>query len=480
MGVSKSMTVVDCWQWEAQFLRMLLGKIVDHKAMTKSSRFSRRHFLRGTGIALGLPWFESISSFGAPLNQGKVPEAPRRMAAMFFGNGVNPHHWGAEMVDGGLKLSKTLSPLESLKDRLLVMKGLWNPTTVQGPGGHYPKMNVLSGLKVKQTTTDIEVGTTMDQLVAAQVGKHTPVASLVLGTEGPSYSTDSGFTSIYSAYISWASPTAPAPKEIFPQQAFDQLFDDGTQRKRDRSVLDLVLEDAKSLKHQLSRRDGQKLEEYLVSVRELEQRVEKAERLSQAEVSALTWQPSVKAPTFPRPSGGIPADPEQHMRLMLDIVVLALQMDRTRVATLMLNNDLSGVVFPSLQGIRGGNHELSHHANDEERLGMYQRVNQQFVQLWGEALQKMAVTNEGERSLLDNSMIMLTSSLWDGNAHDSTQLPLLLAGGGGGSIQSGRLIDFSAEAKEDRKLCRLHLAMMERMGLRVERFGDADKALQLG
>jgi hypothetical protein len=123
---------------------------------------------------------------------------------------------------------------------------------------------------------------------------------------------------------------------------------------------------------------------------------------------------------------------------------------------------------------------LSHHANDEERLGMYQRVNQQFVQLWGEALQKMADTNEGERSLLDNSMIMLTSSLWDGNAHDSTQLPLLLAGGGGGSIRSGRVIDFSDEAKEERKLCRLHLAMMERMGLRVERFGDADKALQLG
>jgi hypothetical protein len=448
--------------------------------MTSSSRYSRRQFLRGTGIALGLPWFESISSFGAPVSKAKLPEAPRRMAAMFFGNGVNPHHWGAEATEGGMKLLKTLSPLESLKDRVLVMKGLWNPTTVQGPGGHYPKMNVLSGLKVKQTTTDIEVGTTMDQLVAAQVGKNTPVSSLVLGTEGPSYSTDSGFTSIYSAYISWASPTTPAPKEIFPQQAFDQLFDDGSQRQRDKSVLDLVLEDAQSLKHRLSRRDAQKLDEYLTSVRDLEQRVEKAEKLSQAEVSALTWQPSVKAATFKRPEAGIPADPEQHMRLMLDIVVLALQMDRTRVATLMLNNDLSGVVFPSLQGIRGGNHELSHHANDAERLDMYQRVNQQFVKLWSEALQKMANTNEGERSLLDNSMILLTSSLWDGNAHDSTQLPLLLAGGGGGTIRGGRLMDFSHEPKEERKLCRLHLAMMDRMGLHMERFGDAEKALQLG
>ena len=449
--------------------------------MSFSSRFSRRQFLRGTGIALGLPWFESISSFGSPVAKSKLPEAPRRLAAMFFGNGVNPNHWGAEQAgDGGLKLMQTLSPLEPLKNRLLVMKGLWNPTTVQGPGGHYPKMNVLSGLKVKQTTTDIEVGTTMDQLVAAQVGKNTPVASLVLGTEGPSYSTDSGFTSIYSAYISWASPTTPAPKEIFPQQAFDQLFDDGSQRRRDKSVLDLVMADAQSLKHRLSRRDAQKLDEYLTSVRDLEQRVEKAEKLSQAEVSALTWRPSVKEPTMKRPDAGIPADPEQHMRLMLDIVVLALQMDRTRVATLMLNNDLSGVVFPSLQGIRGGNHELSHHANDAERLAMYQRVNQHFVKLWSEALQKMAATNEGERSLLDNSMVMLMSSLWDGNAHDSTQLPLLVAGGGGGSIRGGRVMDFSTEPKEERKLCRLHLALMDRMGLRMERFGDAEKALDLG
>jgi hypothetical protein len=396
---------------------------------------------------------------------------------MFIGNGVNPHHWGAEQTQDGMKLLKTLSPLEPLKDRLLVLKGLWNPTTVEGPGGHYPKMNLLSGLKVKQTTTDIEVGTTMDQVVASHVGKHTPLSSLVLGTEGPRYSTDSGFTSIYSAYISWSSPTTPAPKEIFPQQAFDQLFDDGSKRRRDKSVLDLVMQDAQALSGRLSRRDSQKLDEYLTSVRELEQRVAKAEKLSQTEQSALTWQPTVKEPTMKRPDAGIPADPEEHMRIMLDIIVLALQMDRTRVASMMLNNDLSGVIFPSLTGIRGGNHELSHHANDAERLGMYQRVNQHMVKLWGEALQKMAATNEGERSLLDNSMVVFTSSLWDGNAHDSTQLPLLVAGGGGGTIRGGRLLDYSKD--ENRRLCRLHLALMDRMGLRMERFGDAESALDL-
>lgn len=444
----------------------------------RSSRLSRRQFLRGTGVALGLPWLESISAFGSPLAaKSKLPEAPRRLAVMFIGNGVNPHHWGAEQTQDGMKLLKTLSPLEPLKDRLLVLKGLWNPTTVEGPGGHYPKMNLLSGLKVKQTTTDIEVGTTMDQVVATHVGKHTPLSSLVLGTEGPRYSTDSGFTSIYSAYISWSSPTTPAPKEIFPQQAFDQLFDDGSKRRRDKSVLDLVMQDAQALSGRLSRRDSQKLDEYLTSVRELEQRVAKAEILSQAEQSALTWQPTVKEPTMKRPDAGIPADPEEHMRIMLDIIVLALQMDRTRVASMMLNNDLSGVIFPSLTGIRGGNHELSHHANDAERLGMYQRVNQHMVKLWGEALQKMAATNEGERSLLDNSMVVFTSSLWDGNAHDSTQLPLLVAGGGGGTIRGGRLLDYSKD--ENRRLCRLHLALMDRMGLRMERFGDAESALDL-
>ena len=170
-------------------------------------------------------------------------------------------------------------------------------------------MNLLSGLTVKQTTTDVQVGTTMDQLVAAETGKHTPMPSIVLGTEGPNYSTDSGYTSIYSAYISWSSPTSPAPKEIYPQQAFDQLFDDGSQRKRDKSVLDLVNEDAKSLRTRLSQRDVHKLDEYLTSVRELEERIERSDEFSKSNTAGAGWQPTVKAPTFPRPAAGIPAQP---------------------------------------------------------------------------------------------------------------------------------------------------------------------------
>jgi len=402
-------------------------------------------------------------------------QAPRRFAAVFMGNGVNPHHWGATNGASGMELMKSLTPLEPVKDKLLVFKGLWNPTTIAGPGGHYPKMNVLSGLTVKQTTTDVQVGTTIDQLIAQEVGKSTPMPSLVLGTERPQYSTDSGYTSIYSAYISWSSPTTPAPKEIFPQQAFDQLFDDGSQRKRDKSVLDLVLSDAKSLRGKVSHRDVLKLDEYFNSVRELEERIERAEKFSHQETNGAGWQPSVKAPTFPRPAAGIPADPQEHLRLQMDIMVLAFQMDRTRVATMMMNNDLSGMNFSFLGGIKGGLHELSHHANDPDRLAMYQKANEYHMQLWSETLQKMAATNEGERSLLENSMILFCSSLWDGNAHDSRQLPVLLAGGGGGTIRGGRMLDYSNE--ENRKLCRLHLAVMERMGLKTHHFGDADSSL---
>lgn len=445
------------------------------------SSLSRRRFLRGTGVALGLPWFESISAFGA--EAAKPGGAPRRLAVCFTGNGVNPHHWGAKMGANGIEFANSLRPLIPLKDKVAVFSGLWNPTTVEGEGGHYPKMNVLSGLRVKKTTTDVEVGMTMDQLIAAKVGRETPVPSIVLGTERPSYATDSGFTSIYSAYISWSTPTTPAPKEIFPQQAFDQLFDDGSKRQRDKSILDVVLDDAKGLRSRLSVRDSQKLDEYLASVREIEKRVEQAEKISQleaggpAETGGQGWQPSVKSPTIGRPESGIPASSEDHLRLMFDILLLAFQMDRTRVATFMMNNDLSNMRFPSLDGVSGGIHELSHHAGDEHRLSMYQRVNEHQVKLWAEFLAKMQATNEGERTLLENSMILLTSSLMDGNAHDSRQLPVVLAGGGGGTIQGGRFHDLSKD--ENRKLCRLHIALMDRMGVKTSHFGDAENALAI-
>ena len=292
---------------------------------------------------------------------------------------------------------KSLSPLEPLKQQVTVFKGLWNPTTVEGEGGHYPKMNMLSGLKVKKTTTDVEVGTTMDQLVAAQTGKFTPVSSVVLGTERPSYSTDSGFTSIYSAYISWSTPTTPSPKEIYPQQAFDQLFDDGSKRKRDRSILDLVLDDAKTLAH--AAQPARLAEARRIS--HLRARDRTAHRAGREVQQGRDQRRRLAAfrhqgrPCRARPPA-FPPCAEEHLRLMFDIMLLAFQMDRTRVATFMMNNDLSNMRFrePRWRQRRAStNSRIT--PDDEHRLEMYQKVNEYQVKLWAERSPKCRPPNEG-------------------------------------------------------------------------------------
>ena len=432
--------------------------------------FSRRRFLRGAGVALGLPWLESL----APAAEAAGP--PVRFAALFMGNGVNSRHWGATMGSAGIEFAKSLAPLAPHAAKVNVFQGLWNPNATND-NGHYPKMNVLSGLKVKRTTTDVEVGTSVDQLMAQAVGRATPLPSVVLGTEPPGYSTDAGYTQIYSAYVSWSSPTTPAPKEIVPRQAFDQLFDDGSRRRADASVLDLVAAEAASLRGRIGGRDRAKLDEYFTSVRELERRIERSAEESQRETGGHGWRPTVTKPTLERPGPGIPTEPREHLELMCDILLLAFQMDRTRVATLMLNNDLSNMNFGFLGGIHGGQHELSHHANNADRLDQYQRVNEYHMALLARLLAKMDATSEGERTLLDNSMVLFCSSLMDGNSHDSKELPIVLAGGGGGTIQGGRVHDL--RGREDRRLCRLHLALMQRMGVEVGRFGDADVPLDL-
>jgi hypothetical protein len=421
-------------------------------------------------VALGLPWLESLAS------AAEAAGPPVRFAALFMGNGVNPHHWGGTAGPGGIEFAKTLSPLVPHAGKVNLFRGLWNPNATD-ENGHYAKMNVLSGLKVKRTTTDVEVGTTVDQLMARAVGRATPLPSVVLGTEPPGYSTDSGYTQIYSAYVSWSSPTTPAPKEIVPRQAFDQLFDDGSRRRADASVLDLVGAEAAALRGRLGGRDRAKLDEYLTSVRELERRIERSAEESRKETAGHGWRPTVTEPTLERPGPGIPAEPREHLELMSDILLLAFQMDRTRVATLMLNNDLSNMNFGFLGGIHGGQHELSHHAGNAERLDQYQRVNEYHMTLLARLLAKMEATVEGERTLLDNSMVLFCSSLMDGNSHDSKELPIVLAGGGGGTIQGGRVHDL--RGREDRRLCRLHLALMQRMGVEVGRFGDADVPLDL-
>ena len=429
-------------------------------------KISRQQALKAVAATLGLPYLEMTA-------EQRKRQAPRRLGIVFFGNGVNPHHWWAKGDGSQMELSKSLSPLEPIKDQLIYFNGLWNPTSVEGKGGHFPKMNVLSGAKVKQTTTDIEVGTSMDQVVAHHLKGKTLLPSLVLGTEGPGYNGDQGFSSMYSSYISWSSKNRPTSKELNPRNAFDRLFNTGAGLKKKLSILDAVLEDSKRLSGHLSAADRYKLDEYQSSIRELEQRMENADKVSN---NSTRWQPEKLKHVMARPATTKPGFIDDYLRLMFDIMVLAYQTNKTQVATFMMNNDLSNVNFSHVDGINGGSHQVSHHTNRPDKLEMYQKINQHIVSLWSEFLQKLNLIQEGERTLLEHSMILLCSSLHDGNIHDSRQIPVLLAGRGGGSIRSGQSIDLY-QKEEENKMCRLHLALMQHMGMKINSFGDADSPM---
>ncbi len=220
-----------------------------------------------------------------------------------------------------------------------------------------------------------------------------------LGTEGSSGGIEAGYAQLYSAHVSWSSPTTPTPKEVYPWFAFDRLFQTGEHDHRNRSILDSVYEEAKSPQLKISQHDQRKLDEYLTSVRELEQRLEQSEKHSQSDSNGQGWQPTVTEPNIPRPEAARPPTVKEHMQLLFDIMVLAYQMDKTHVVTYMMNNDLSSMDFGFLDGVRGHSHGLSHHGRNPDNMAMYQKMNEFNVGMWAEALEKMAATNEGERTL---------------------------------------------------------------------------------
>ncbi len=269
---------------------------------------------------------------------------------------------------------------------------------------------------------------------------------------------------LYSSHISWSSPTTPTPLEVYPALAFDQLFKDKAQ-KGDQSVLDAILSDAKDLRRGISRLDRQKLDEYLNSVREVEQRIERAGKRGELQ----GWRPTLTGPNIPRPKDGYPQDIVDHMKLMCDILVLAFQTDTTRVCTLKLNNDHGTLRFPHIGVDYMIHHLLSHNDTDD-----WLKVNQFFLEQMAYIARRMDSIQEGERTLLDNSMIMLCSSMLTGH-HDATKLPVVMLGGGGGQIRGGQNLDYSGQS--DRQMCRLYLSMMARMGVQLDKFGDATQPL---
>jgi hypothetical protein len=250
---------------------------------------------------------------------------------------------------------------------------------------------------------------------------------------------------------------------------------DGTGRKLDRSILDEVRQDSQSLKPKISRGDNLKLSEYLESIRDIERRIERASKEERLE----GWRPTLAQPDMPRPANELPQNVPDHMKLMLDLTVLAFQMDKTRIATLMLNNDLSQMNFKFLDGVQGALHlDLTHNGRAAEKEAMYLKTNQYHIAQFAYLTQRMKEINEGDSTLLDNSILMLTSSLFDGDAHGAEQLPFLLTGKGGGTLKTGRILDYLESGDEKRKACSLHLSLMDRMGVRLDRFGDATARLE--
>jgi hypothetical protein len=425
---------------------------------TRSDLLSRRTFLRGAGVSVALPWLESFPVWG----NATTPEPPVRLAVLFAGNGFHSREWWARGAGRDMELGRVLTPLLPFRQKLNFVRGLRNPQG--GPGIHSSQTgNLLTGTTLG-AGGNVRSGVSFDQVVARRIGSQTRVPSLVLGCEPPIAALHNGYSMIYSSHISWSSPTTAVPLELYPALAFDRLFREDDSRT-DRSVLDAILEDARGLQGRVSGRDRQRVEEYLSSVREVEQRITRAGRQGRLQ----GWRPTLERPNTPRPADGIPQDIDQHMRLMCDILVLAFQTDTTRVCTLKLNNDHSSLRFPHLRIDYMIHHLLSHTNNDD-----WLRVNQFFLEQLAYITGRLDQVREGKRTLLDNSMILLTSSMMTGN-HDNDQLPVVLLGQAGGRLRTGRVHDYLQSP--NRKMCSLYLAMMRMMGVELPEFGDSREAL---
>lgn len=435
-----------------------------------TTQSTRRNFLRGAGVALALPWLES-----RPAAAATTAKPPTRFACVYFSNGVEPAHWWAKGAGASMELGPCLKPLEPYRSDINVLRGLFNQEAVKSSSPHLGRMpNMFSGATVSLDPAVIRVGTSFDQVLAQRIGNQTAIPSLVLGIEPNELRLEDGVSMIYGSAISWATPSRPATKEIYPARTFDLLVGDGSGRPLDRSVLDAVLQDARSLQGRVSGSDKRKLDEYLESIRSIETRIERASKQERLE----GWRPTLEKPNMPRPKNEMPQNVPDHMKLMLDLVVLAFQMDRTRIATLMLNNDLSQMNFGFIEGVKGALHlDLTHNGKAAAAEAMYLRTNQYHYEQFAYLIKRFKEIDEGGQSMLDSSMLLGCSNLFDGDAHGADQMPFVLAGGGNGSIKTGRVLDYLNKGDDNRRACSFYLSLMDRMGVQLDRFGDADKRL---
>lgn len=409
--------------------------------------------------------------------EGEAPsDAPIRMAALFVPNGVHQGMWTPEGVGRDFKLSPTLQPLASLREQLLVFTNLWNQASNVGDG-HYVKTSGFLTCTTINKSLGIDLncnGRSMDQVAAEHAAKQTPIPSLELGIDPVTTGVDTnvGYTRVYGSHIAWSGPTSPLARELNPALVFERLFRAANPKAgsgvRDQLLLDRVLGDASELKRSLGASDRQRMDEYLQSVRSIEKRLQ-----SQQLEGVKQWRPLVDLELSDRPSDQRPDQYVEQVRLMLDMIALAFQTDTTRVCTFMFGNAVSGRSFSFLDGVSGGHHDTSHHQNNEDKLRQYQLINLWHIEQYAYLLNKLAGMQERDGSVLDHSMVLYGSGLRDGNSHSPHNLPILLAGRGGGRIATGQHL----ESSRDTPLANLYAAMLNAFGTGVTRFADSTEML---
>jgi hypothetical protein len=457
------------------------------RAAQQHAAFNRRRFLRGLGACIALPAFESLNplrSLGAlssPASAAKLATsaggAPVRSAFIYFPNGAIPDAWWPEGGDKDFRLGRTLKPLENLREHIQVLGGLDHLNAAPGPdgAGDHARANstFLTGVRLKKSATDIHAGISIDQVMAREIGHLTRFPSLELTCDAGrnTGACDSGYSCAYQFNVSWSSPTTPMTPEANPRQVFERLFGAGSaserprelQRRRaeQRSILDFVMEDASDMRRQLNAHDKDKLDQYLTGVRELEERIQRTEKLGDPK------NPAQETPA------GIPPSYAEHIQVMFDTLLLAFQTDSTRVATLLLAHDGSNRSFAEI-GVPEGHHDLSHHSGNEEKIQKISDIDLWYVKQLSGFLSKLRDTKDVDgNSLLHNSMIVYGSGNADGNHHTHYNLPLILAGGGGGTLSPGRFVKHGSKPASN-----LFLSLADRMGVKtLERFGDSTARL---
>ncbi len=437
-----------------------------------SQLLSRRTVLQGLGAAVALPWLEAMAPVYSWATEPR--RQPTRMAFFYVPNGKHMREWTPANVGPLGELPTILQPLDALKEDFNIITGLTADKARpngDGPGDHARAMAAfLTGAQPRKTDgSDIRVGVSVDQVAANRLADQTRLASLEIGADPSAMAgnCDSGYSCVYSSTISWRSATTPMPKMVNPRLIFDRLFstDSGANRaRRDaqrRSILDFVREESVTLQNGLSANDRRKLEEYFTAIRDIEQRIERASRL-----------PTPTPPTMTLPQG-VPSVYQEHLRLLGDLLVLAFQTDTTRVSTFVFANEGSNRAYPFI-GVSEGHHDLSHHENNPTKLGKIRQINTFHTTQLAYILTKLKESREGDGTLLDNCMIAYGSGNSDGNRHNHDDLPLLLAGKGGGSIRTGRHL----RVARDTPINNLWLSMLERMQTPVDQLGDSTGRLQ--